>query len=101
MKRIYLAGPMTGIENLNFDVFRAAAAALRAQGHEVVSPTELVMDKTTPWREAMRIAIGGMMTCDTVVLLPGWGQSRGATIERELAFRLGFTVVVLDSIGEI
>ena len=39
--KYYIAGPMTGRPNNNFQAFHAAAANLRGQGHEVVNPAEL------------------------------------------------------------
>ncbi|WP_457825134.1 DUF4406 domain-containing protein, partial [Staphylococcus aureus] len=36
MTRIYVAGPMSGLPELNFPAFHAAAAELRAQGFDVV-----------------------------------------------------------------
>lgn len=41
MKRVYIAGPMSGLPQFNFPAFYAAAAALREQGYEVISPAEL------------------------------------------------------------
>jgi nucleoside 2-deoxyribosyltransferase len=38
--KIYLAGPMRGYSRNNFPAFDAAAAKLRADGHEVFNPAE-------------------------------------------------------------
>ena len=40
MKKIYLAGKMTGIKHFNRTAFALAAADLRAKGHMVFVPTE-------------------------------------------------------------
>lgn len=90
--RVYIAGPMTGIEALNFPAFHAAAATLRALGYEVVSPAELNPDPGADWLACMRIDIAGLVTCDAVALLPGFDASRGAMIEMTLAQSLGLIV---------
>jgi len=93
MNRIYIAGPMSGLPELNFPAFNEEAARLRAIGFDVVNPAELTTDQSTPWCVAMRTAIGGMMTCDTVALLPKWEQSKGAAIEVKLAYQLQMKVI--------
>lgn len=40
MKRIYIAGPMSGLPEFNYPAFNRAAAVLRAQGHHVENPAE-------------------------------------------------------------
>jgi len=92
MKRVYIAGPMTGLPELNFPAFHAAAAELRTRGFEVVNPAEVNPDAGMPWAECMRRDIPELLTCHTVAVLPGWEQSRGATLEVHIAMQLGMQV---------
>ena len=90
MTRSYIAGPMTGLPGLNYAAFNAMAAKLRAQGHHVENPAEAV--ECDSWEAYMRLAIAQLVTCDTIVLLLGWGDSRGAKIEYRLAGDLGLRI---------
>lgn len=100
--KVYIAGPMTGLPSFNIPAFDALAAALRAIGHEVVSPAELddpeirAISLASPdgamntlrthghtWgdflaRDVKLIADDGI---ECIVVLPGWEQSRGARLE--------------------
>lgn len=87
--KTYLAGPMTGIEGLNFPAFHAEAARLRALGFEVVNPAEVNPDPTTPWTDCMFRDLAELTTCDRIVMLPGWEASPGAQIERLWSIRTG------------
>lgn len=93
MKRIYVAGPMTGYPELNFPAFHAAAAALREAGHHVENPAEINADPNAAWLDCMRADIARLVTCDAVYMLPGWERSRGARIEQQLAAGLGLDVL--------
>lgn len=90
--RIYVAGPMTGIAELNFPAFHAEAARLRALGHVVVNPAEINSDPTAAWHVCMRQDIAQLVTCDALQLLPGWERSKGAGIEVRLAGDLAMPV---------
>lgn len=90
MKRIYLSGPMTGIPEHNFPLFNAETARLRGLGYEVVNPVEVNPDTGTTWEECLRRDLAELLTCDTIALLPGWQQSRGALLEWHVAVKLGF-----------
>ena len=48
-KRVYVAGPMTGIENFNYPAFNAAADALRAQGYQVTASASWIPDYAAQW----------------------------------------------------
>ena len=89
MKRIYIAGPMTGLPEFNYPAFNAEAARLRALGYHVENPAENPAPASGAWEDYMKMALRQMLTCDTVAMLPGWGKSKGALIEYSLAKTLG------------
>ena len=92
MKHIYLSGPMTSLPELNFPVFAAMTASLRADRDTVTNPTELNPDGGA-WNDCMRRDITALMDCDTVATFPAWEHSKGARLEVLIAERLGMTVV--------
>lgn len=94
--RCYIAGPMTGIQDLNFPAFHRAAASLCGQGFDVVNPAEINADPNAAWNQCMREDIAQLVTCDQIALLPGWERSRGATIEARLAADLGMKRIELS-----
>ena len=98
MKRVYIAGPMTGLPELNFPAFHAAAAALRAAGFDAVNPAEINGDTTMPWVECMRRDIQQLVTCDGIAMLPGWENSKGARLENHIASQLGLEVATVDQL---
>jgi hypothetical protein len=98
--KLYLSGPMSGIDKFNAPAFEQAAAALRRQRYEVVSPVEQdaadgidtanlsgdIKDLSVTWGDLMArdiklIADGDF---DGIVLLPGWEKSKGARLELAL-----------------
>lgn len=91
MMRAYLSGPMSGLPEMNYPAFNAEASRLRALGFHVENPAE--NPEQSSWEDYMKAAIIQMLSCDVVVMLPGWSESRGALIERELALRLGLKVI--------
>lgn len=83
---------MTGYPELNFPLFADVALALRMSGFDVVNPAELPMKKDPSWADCMRVDIAALVECDSIVMLPGWQQSRGARLELHIARELGLRV---------
>lgn len=90
---------MSGYPEHNFPAFHRAAAYLRGSwGFDVVNPAEL--DETEdhpdarqhPWSHYMRRDIARLVECDAVIVLAGWTESRGATLETYIARKLGFPI---------
>jgi len=90
--RVYVGGPMTGYPELNFPAFHARTAELRAEGYEVINPAEVNPDPATPYADCMRKDLAALLTCDKLVLLPGWHASRGASAEWLVADICGLTI---------
>nr|WP_232536103.1 DUF4406 domain-containing protein [Comamonas testosteroni] len=90
--RVYVAGPMTGLPDFNFPAFTAAAAGLRAKGWHVENPAEHGIVDGAEWADYLHYDLGRLATCAAMYLLPGWSQSRGATLEVHVATTLGMTL---------
>jgi hypothetical protein len=107
--RTYLAGPMRGHFLMNFPAFDAAAADLRASGIDVISPADLDraagfdptnLPKDWDWsrlpegmlREVAERDLAAVLICDSIHLLPGWQESKGARAERAVAEWLGLGI---------
>jgi len=112
--RLYIAGPMTNLEDLNYPAFRNSEALLQAAGYVVNNPASIderheatqrrsgtrcltCAGGTHSWSWYMRQAIKMMLDCDGVATLQGWRDSRGARIEVELAQTLEMPVYDRDA----
>ena len=82
---IYISGPMTGLPEFNFPAFHAAAAQLRSLGYQVINPAEFGEGEGKTWHDYMRKDIKALMDCTHVATLPGWENSKGASLEVHLA----------------
>jgi len=111
--RLYICGPMRGIPFYNAPAFDAAAARLRADGDEPVSPVDidrsdgLVFEDYPLGTEALpsgfdlpsliRRDLDAIDTCDGLVRLPGWERSTGTAVETAYAAFIGLPVFEYES----
>ena len=79
-KRIYIAGPMSGLPDCNRPAFHAEANHQRERGHIPLNPATLP--------EGLNQA-EYMACCLPMVMLPGWRDSQGATAEFHLTMKCG------------
>ena len=100
-RRIYISGPMTGIEPREYRRrFREAETILRRHGYGCINPCR-VWPCRFPWLYRLMNALLGkrlayavilaydlillMTRADGIAMLPGWQASRGAQIENYTA----------------
>lgn len=94
-KRVYIAGPMTGIENYNFGEFDRAEKGLRECGMNVVNPATLsrrVLNgrlelEPEELSKLIEDELEMLVDCDAILLLRGWENSLGA--KKELYHAIG------------
>jgi hypothetical protein len=97
MKKIYIAGKITGMETKAFKLFQDTEKKCIYEGYEVVNPMKLNHDHDKKWISYMRECYKEMSTCTHIYLLPNWKDSKGATDEVIHAIQLGLTFVNVDS----
>lgn len=97
--RLYISGPITGIENYR-RIFQGAKDALTAKGYDVVNPAELteVIGDSFTYDEILAIDLDLLARCDAVVQLPGWENSRGANVEYGYALAADKIIIKLEDI---
>ncbi len=109
-KRIYVIGPVTGIEDDNRPAFEEARKKLRSVGYWVEIP-HVFVPSGAPHDEAMRISINALTSSSTffrgniskyesvyqgVAVLPGWEDSQGALCEHLVAEQCGIPCKTVD-----
>jgi hypothetical protein len=94
MSKLYLSGPMDGVEDFNHPLFHRVAQEFRQVNFAVCSPAEFFDgDKTRERKEYMREAVKYLLEADTIVLLPGWEESKGARLEAAIATELDLNIM--------
>lgn len=91
-RTIYVAGPMTGLPDLNKPNFDEVSRMLRDEGWVVTNPADFPVREGWEWHQYLRVALRAMSYCDSIYLLRGWEDSRGAALEYSIARGLGMQV---------
>jgi len=107
LPKIYIAGPMTGVDNFNYAAFDMAADALSCM-YDVVNPVDLdreegivydgVVDMDSylaslDMKAIIKRDLEALATCQYIFMLDGWQGSKGARAEKAFAEWSGIHVV--------
>lgn len=94
VRKVYISGPMTGIQDLNYPAFFAAEAELKSRGYTVLNPAREPNGLT--YREYMARAVSFVLMADIVVTLPNVHKSPGARAEIALAASIQLPIMTLE-----
>ena len=97
LKKCYISGPMTGIEDENRKEFEEAKKRLDYFGFDSINPHTIhskeliddidkrfkagVLSEDERWALFLKKDIEVLMRCEFIVVLKGWENSRGARLE--------------------
>lgn len=99
---IYIAGPMTGLPNFNYDAFHVAAFQWRNMGWTVLNPAESFDGRQDlPYQKYMTNAVELVLRARAIALLPNWQNSKGAQMEVLLGSRFGYEFFDADTGAQI
>lgn len=98
--KVFIAGPMRGYKNYNYDAFDEAEERLIAAGFDVINPaSNFDGDQDLPWEAYLCMTKWQVEhNADIIATLDGWEKSEGANIEIELAKSLGKPVIPVDEL---
>lgn len=104
MKKIYIAGPMSGYAEYNFPAFNIRQRILETQGWKVFNPAnkdtekdvvndpsyatgnaEALMKAGFNFREVFSWDVNRVIEADAIFMLEGWEKSPGARAEHGVA----------------
>lgn len=91
MSTLYISGPMTGFVQHNYPAFFEAEDLLVEAGFVTLNPARHPIDGRS-WEDYLRRDISDVLVSTGVATLPGWENSRGATLEVYIARSLSMPV---------
>lgn len=95
MAKVYISGPITGVDDYK-EKFARVEEMYKAAGHYVLNPaklSDLLPEDCTTWKQYMDFAIELLKMSSIVVMLPGWEKSKGACVEYYLARELDKMII--------
>ena len=91
--KIYISGKITGLPLSEArQRFEDAAVFLAEIGFDPVNPLNNGLESSAMWKEHMVADIRLLLDCDAIFMMDNWIESRGASIEYDIANRLNMDV---------
>lgn len=97
MKKVYIAGRITGMEEKAFSIFENAEKYISNNellcSLEIVNPMKLPHNHDRTWASYMKECIKNLCDCDYIFMLSNWKESKGAIIEHDIAKNLQINII--------
>jgi len=95
---IYISGPITGTDDY-MERFDAAEKMLAEKGCAVVNPARYNarLPEEMEYKDYMQVSLALLGACDTIYMLKGWQDSKGARLEHAYAEAMGIEIIYQES----
>jgi hypothetical protein len=89
--KVYISGMIS--DSRDYEArFNQAEHLIREAGQIPINPAKYGSPTDRTWLYYMKEGIAELLNCDAIYMLNGWGDSRGATLERHIATQLDMPV---------
>lgn len=82
--KVYLSGPISEVSDYRNN-FNNASIRLKKVGYTVVNPCNLLHLHNQSYESYMREDLKALLDCDSIYMLDGWENSKGAQFELKTA----------------
>lgn len=84
--KVYVSIPITGKDyEEQKELAYHISKQLALNGHDAITPFDVVKSSDTPYNEAMGMCIAALLECDGIYLCKGWENSKGCKAECRVA----------------
>ena len=95
MNKIYISGKITGTTDY---MQRFSEAKLRLMNYfdcDIINPAKVnsMLPTNTTYEEYMKMSLCMLSMCDTIYMLKGWKDSKGARLEHEYAKAHNYNII--------
>ncbi len=92
--RIFISGKITDTDDY-MERFLKAERYLTKQGYNPINPAAVMaqLPSAPGWSTCMKITLALLEECDSIYMLRGWRNSKGAQMEHAFAKGLGLRVL--------
>jgi hypothetical protein len=100
---VYISGAISGLEKEVYtERFSIMEERLVHFGWKAINPVSMdALSGEQDWETCMRRDICALMSCSHILPIPGWANSRGATIEVYLARDIGLKCLDSETLKEV
>ena len=100
MRRVYIAGPITGVDDYR-ERFAVVETTLQQLSVEPVNPA--CAPEGLTYRRYIDRGLELLSGCDAICMLQGWHKSVGASLEKAYADAVGLPVIyaIIDEAGGV
>ena len=95
MSKIYISGKITGTKDYKQRFNNAELYLMNHSDFDIINPALVnsMLPTNTTYQEYMKMSLCMLSMCDTIYMLKGWKDSKGAKLEHEYAKAHNYNII--------